>query len=139
MERTIYFDGACEPRNPGGWATWGWVALRDGKAIASGRGCVGHGDGMTNNVAEYTAAIEALRWLSGRSAGPGVVLRGDSQLVVRQVSGEWGCNADHLRPLLEEARRLVNELGVRLEWIPRGENSRADALSRLAYREALAQ
>ena len=29
----LYFDGACEPRNPGGWMSWAWVALaRDGAA-----------------------------------------------------------------------------------------------------------
>lgn len=135
-ERVIYFDGACEPTNPGGWATWGWVAIKHGVEVARNAGCVGHGAGMTNNVAEYHGLLEALRWLAKREVRQGVIIRGDSQLVIRQVSGEWACKSAHLQPLCAEASQLAAQLGVTLEWVPRAQNSRADQLSYVAYAEA---
>ena len=57
---TIYTDGFCEP-NPGGFACWGWVAYdRAGKELQQDFGCLGYGDGMTNNRAEYEAVLQAL-------------------------------------------------------------------------------
>lgn len=133
----LYFDGLCEPRNPGGYACWAWVALaRDGSVVASARGCIGHGVGMTNNLAEYESLIQGLTglWEAGHRD---VVVRGDSQLVVNQVNGTWACNAAHLRGLRDRARALVAQAGVRrLEWVPREKNARADSESRRAYEEA---
>lgn len=44
MNLTLYFDGACEPRNPGGVATCGWLILGpDGEQIAEGHKCVARG------------------------------------------------------------------------------------------------
>ena len=42
---TIYFDGLCRPRNPGGVATYGYVVYKDGKKVKSGSGVVGSGAG----------------------------------------------------------------------------------------------
>src|SRR5512137_2298452 len=61
---SIYFDGLCRPRNPGGVATYGYVIYRDGEKIKSGYGVVGSGPGMTNNVAEYSALKQAAEWVS---------------------------------------------------------------------------
>jgi ribonuclease HI len=113
------------------------VALaRDGSQVASDRGCIGHGVGMTNNLSEFEALIQGLTWL--RDAGHrDVVVRGDSQLIVNQVNGTWACNAAHLRGLRDQARELVAAAGVRrLEWVPREKNGRADGESRRAYEEA---
>jgi ribonuclease HI len=62
----INCDGLCEPRNPGGWACWAFVVHKaiDDEFIHDDRGCIGAGDGMTNNLAEYTAVLEALRWVA---------------------------------------------------------------------------
>ena len=81
----IYADGCCEPSNPGGYACWGWVAAEGGQEIASGSGCIGHGPSMTNNLAEYRAVIEALRW-AYKQGVQGVAVKTDSQLVVKQVN-----------------------------------------------------
>ena len=133
----VFCDGACLPTNPGGWATWAWVAVApDGQEVASASGCLGHGPGRTNNLAEYTAVLQALRWVKGHGGGP-VLVRTDSQLVVNQVNGAWQVKAAPLRPLAQEARHLLAELDSRLEWIPREANMRADALTYQAYREAL--
>jgi ribonuclease HI len=131
----IHTDGLCEPKNPGGWACWGWVALQDGQEIASGYGCLGHGPGATNNVAEYMAAIHALRWAIAQGLSE-VLVRTDSQLVACQFSGAWECRSEHLRPLLAELRDLARQARARVEWVPRERNAVADALSRRAYKEA---
>jgi ribonuclease HI len=80
--------------------------------------------------------LQGLTWL--RDAGHrDVVVRGDSQLIVHQVTGAWACNAAHLRGLCDQARALVAQAGVRrLEWVPREKNGRADGESRRAYEEA---
>jgi ribonuclease HI len=135
---SIYCDGLCEPRNPGGIATWGYVAYKAGQRLTSARGVVGQGRGMTNNVAEYTAIIEALRWLlDAGHHGQTAIIQTDSQLAVFQLRGIWAVKSDRIRPLYREAGRLARELGpVRFAWIPREDNEEADALSVVAYVEA---
>ncbi len=133
---TLYADGLTEPINPGGWGCWGWVATADhGQELASGRGCLGHGAGITNNRCEYTAALEAADWALAQGHHQ-VLLRVDSKLVAEQVTGRWACNAEHLRPLRDELRARLAAISGTIEWIPREANTRADELSRLAYVEA---
>lgn len=133
---TIFCDGLCEPRNPGGYACWAWVAFDDaGTATFYDYGCLGHGAGMTNNRAEYAAVINALRF-AAEQAWRDVRVRTDSQLIVRQITGEYACNVPALVPLRDEARTLGKSLGARIKWVPREENEPADALSRKAYQEA---
>lgn len=133
---TFYGDGLTEPTNPGGWGCWGWVALdAAGTEIASAYGCLGRAPTMTNNLAEYEALLQATRWALDQGL-TGITLRGDSQLVVEQTAGRWACRAANLRPLCAELRTRVRALGATIEWIPREQNTRADSLSRRAYREA---
>ena len=128
----IYSDGLCE-RNPGGWACWGWLALgADGQTLASDCGVIGRGAGMTSNLAEYTAALKALEWAAGAGL-VGLTLRTDSQLVAYQAAGVWQCYAGNLWPLLADVRALMAVTDARVEWVPREQNARADALSRQAY------
>jgi ribonuclease HI len=132
----IYCDGLCEPTNPGGHACYGFVALEEGKELAARYGYIGSGEGMTNNLAEYTAVIEALKW--GYTQGHrGFTIKTDSQLVVKQVSGEWQIKAGHLRPLAERIRNGMRFCeATTLLWVPREQNTRADRLSRIAYAKA---
>jgi ribonuclease HI len=135
----IAFDGACEPVNPGGVASWGYTVTENGKEIMFANGVFGEGAGMTNNVAEYTAlvtAMRALRKVVGK--GDSVRIQGDSQLVIRHLKGEYKVRAVGLRPLYLDAVGLIGELtgrGVTVEfaWVPREENERADTLSHQAY------
>jgi len=82
----------------------------------------------TNNVAEYQAVIaglEAARELGARR----VLLRADSQLVVRQLEGKYRVKQAHLRPLYEEARALLGDFDeVDLAHVRRDDNVVADAL-----------
>ena len=132
-----YFDGLCDP-NPGGVATYGFVIRKDGKKIHEGHGLAGKPKSpqATNNVAEYTGLIKALEWLlDQKSSGP-IVVRGDSDLIIKQVKGEYKVKSPLLAPLHGQAVDLVEQLpGTRLEWIPRERNADADRLTNLAYAE----
>lgn len=131
---TVYADGLCEP-NPNGIGCWGWAAFdADGGKVACGWGCAGSGEGMTNNVAEFRAIIEALRWIQANEPETQTELLSDSQVAVRQILGEYSCHKAHLRELRDEALGIIARTNVRLRWIPREQNFEADALSQEAYR-----
>lgn len=91
----IWIDGACEPVNPGGTATYGLVVKDDRQVVHQGSGRVGSGEGMSNNVAEYAGLIAALRYLRSREFHRAIIFS-DSQLVVRQSRGEWAANSGGL-------------------------------------------
>lgn len=133
----IQFDGLCEPRNPGGVLAWGFTISADGRLIHEGHGSAAAGPLNTNNVAEYLALGFALRWATDHGGFDGLRIRGDSQLVVKQVNGEWQCKAGHLRRYRDRCRELLNGTGKpwRVEWVPREQNEAADQLSRRGYVE----
>ena len=136
----VYFDGACEPRNPGGVATYGFVIFREGKRIYRGFGVVGCGalgDDVSNNVAEYTALIKALKWLLDNGYDrEEIVVKGDSQLAIRQLNGIYAVRAPRIIPLYEEAVGLASKFSkISFRWVPRELNEEADSLSKKAYRE----
>ncbi len=128
----IYFDGLCEPINPGGHCCFGYVIDLDNGRTITGKGSVGIG---TNNKAEYCALIEALK-AAKKAAVKEVDAYGDSMLVVRQVSGEWAVKSESIEPLFRQAVRLSQSFPLfHIEWIPREQNERADLLSRQAYND----
>lgn len=140
---TIYFDGACEPINPGGVATAGWYILdKQEIEIAAGYRVVKRGDGATNNVAEWCALGLALRWLldeyKSNCQGKTLIIHGDSKLVCNQLTRSWNCNTPHLQKLRDRCWEILGQLGFenwRAAWIPREKNEKADALSKRAYVE----
>lgn len=138
MTTTLYFDGLCEPVNPGGLACYGWLITGDGgETLDTGKGVITRGKGATNNIAEYQALLAGLRAVKEMDLSGPIKVKGDSQLVIKQMTGVWQCRAANLRPLLSEAKQLSAGLGdVRFRWIPRDLNTRADKLSWDAYREA---
>ena len=91
---------------------------------------------MTNNVAEYSAALACLRAMYKAGWRGGVLLRGDSQIVVKQFDGSYGCHSELLAPFLGQLRKAGTFFdSLKLEWVPREQNDRADAESRTAYVE----
>jgi len=61
-EISLWFDGACEPVNPGGVATGGWIVKdQSGNVLLQGHRMICRGDSATNNIAEYGALIGGLR------------------------------------------------------------------------------
>ena len=131
---TLYFDGSCEPKNPGGIATYGYAII--GQAIdVRGSGVIGDGDGMTNNVAEYTALIVGLEKLKEMNLNMHVEIKGDSQLAIKQLRGEWRVNAPAIIQLYAKAVSMIKSISATLTWIPREENVIADELSHKAFVE----
>ena len=91
----------------------------------------------SNNVAKYSGLIAGLRAALAIDPGAQVVVRLDSRLLVEQMTGRWRIKAPDLRPLAQTARDVAGDLGaaggsVSYTWIPRAENSAADALTNAA-------
>lgn len=100
----------------------------DGNVVAEIAEWIGE---TTNNVAEYTAALEGLRKAAALGARR-VHLRSDSQLLIQQLSGVYKVKASHLRPLYEEIIGLLPAFErVRLQHVPREQNVEADRLANL--------
>lgn len=133
MKWLAHFDGACEPHNPGGWGGWGFAICDPaGTEQANGHGVLDKGPGMTNNVAEYTAALECVRrWIAMEIPEP-LLIRGDSKLVIEQMSGRWQAKAGAYLVVHHALRKLLRDSSVSVawEWVPRAENGRADDLSK---------
>lgn len=95
------------------------------------------GGGITCNYAEYSALIAGLIYLRKMNmitANSVLRIQGDSQLVVKQLTGQYKTKDHKLKILNEQAINLLNSLPVKsiLEHIPRDQNSRADALANIA-------
>jgi len=134
----VFFDGLCEPRNPGGIACGGWVIM-DHPAVPAraGHRVYRQGPEATNNIAEYEAALDALRAVYKAGWRGPLVLTGDSQLVVKQATGAWACNAPHLIELRDRLRHAMTFFArVEMRWVPRDSNTLADEQARLAYERA---
>jgi ribonuclease HI len=82
----------------------------------------------TNNVAEYRALLLGLD-LARRVGATEVDVINDSELVARQIGGEYKVKQAHLKPLFAEAMAALRGFdGWRVRNVPRAENSRADGL-----------
>lgn len=122
-----WFDGATEP-NPGRRGIGAVLQAPGGERFEISQ-AIGHG---TSNEAEYEALIAVLR-LALEQPVEHLVICGDSQLIIKQVLGEWACQSASLKPLKQTAQALFRLQLARgtckLVWIPREQNSDADALS----------
>ena len=133
LEFVVYFDGACEPRNPGGSMSWAWVVIEDGDEMVARSDYRAAAPGNTNNRAEYFGLGCAMKAASEIIPnGAEFTVRGDAQLVIRQMTGEYSCNAPGLIPLRHKIATSIREHGwkIAFEWVPREQNVRADALTR---------
>lgn len=126
----LYFDGGSRG-NPGP-AAIGWVIVGGDGIVAEGGERIGR---ATNNLAEYEALVRGLE--AARDYGFDVLeIRGDSELIVKQVRGAWNTNDPDLR----ERRVRVHELLEAFdEWsithVPREINERADELVNEAFED----
>ena len=130
---TVYFDGLCYPKNPGGVAAYGYLICRDKEPIWKGFGAVGEGRGMTNNVAEYEGLLAAARWLNDEEIDEKIQIRGDSELVIKQMKGQYRVSSATSRKYVPEIKSLLQGKDVSFSWVPREENQEADQLSRKGY------
>ena len=93
----------------------------------------------TNNVAEYRGLLAALAWAAQHEIAD-LRIRSDSELLVKQMRGEYRVKNPGLLPLYEQARQLVGQIGrVSFEHVRREFNKDADRLANEAMDEAAAQ
>lgn len=135
-----YFDGLCEPINPGGVATYGIVIKKADRTLFQDCGLAfakPWSKEASNNVAEYSAAIHALEWLKREELEKSrTILRGDSRLIINQLKGKFKTKAPRIIDLYRRASNLITEFSdLKLEWVERSKNQEADTLSRMAYRK----
>lgn len=122
----LKFDGACSG-NPGP-AGYG-VVLDLGDEVVTDQGYIGE---ATNNRAEYQGLIAGLRLARDHGVRTLTVL-GDSQLVIKQMTGEYNVNNEQLRRLHSRATTLAESFDeIDSEWIRRENTGRADELARQA-------
>jgi 2-C-methyl-D-erythritol 2,4-cyclodiphosphate synthase len=129
-ELILYTDGASRG-NPGPAAS-GWVLFDAMGSIVHEHGSVlGQ---LTNNEAEYAALMEALTWVTTNIGTEyKLTLRMDSELIVKQLRGEYKIKAEHLRQTaLLAMSTLANFSDLKIEHVPRAQNARADALANQA-------
>ncbi|MCF3653271.1 MAG: ribonuclease HI family protein [Aigarchaeota archaeon] len=129
----IYVDG-CSRGNPGPAGIGYLIFDEDGRLLSKKWKHVGV---RTNNEAEYLAAIEALREALSLGASE-LELLSDSELLVKQVRGEYAVRSSRLAPLHEELMRLVGSFEkFAAMHIERNENREADRLAKLAASSSL--
>jgi ribonuclease HI len=131
MNIIIHTDGGARG-NPGP-AAIGVVIVEKksptdlGKEIAAFGKRIGE---TTNNVAEYTAVLEALLWMKEnyKQNVQGIRFFLDSTLVVNQLNGLFRVKEAHLRELLVKVRMLEGEVSgeISYHYVPREQNRRAD-------------
>lgn len=127
-----YIDGGARG-NPGPAGYGVRIERADGSLIEEIHGALGV---ATNNVAEYNGLLAALRWAIDHGERD-VRIRSDSELLVKQMRGEYRIKHPGLQPLAARARLLMMELGrVTFEHIPREQNKDADRLSNVAMDES---
>ena len=102
----IYTDGSSRG-NPGP-AGCAFVVYRDGIKVHEFSRNLGR---ETNNYAEYHALLDALEYINSICVNTGVdddvTIHSDSQLVIKQVKGEWKCKKEKLKPLCKRAQELM--------------------------------
>jgi ribonuclease HI len=118
--------------NPGP-ASYG-VVIRDprGQIVAKLKKYIGR---STNNVAEYYGLIAALDYAQQHSIRA-LHVQSDSELLVRQMRGQYKVKSPELRPLFERARKMAQTFAsFKIEHVYREQNAEADALANEALDE----
>ena len=129
----LYCDGAARG-NPGPAGAGAVIVSPEGHIQARVGKFLGE---ATNNVAEYMGLILGLKRAKAMGIRELDVLA-DSELMVRQLQGDYAVKADHLRPLHDEAKQLLGTFDVaELRHVPREENKLADEMSNRAIDERL--
>jgi broad specificity phosphatase PhoE/ribonuclease HI len=101
-----------------------------GRVLAERAASVGR---ATNNVAEYGGLVAGLQAAFDLDPTADVEVRMDSKLVVEQMSGRWKIKHPDMQQLALQAQQIARRLGsVRYTWVPRAQNSAADALANSA-------
>lgn len=124
---TIFTDGAAKGRNGEGPASSGFVVYRWGNKVCTFATLIGI---RTNNYAEYQALLFALNWaLAEIPRGQRyITFKTDSELMVKQISGEYGIKSITSKQMIDLVRdRLLALDAYKIVWVSRVFNKEADA------------
>ena len=124
LDVIAYIDGGSRG-NPGPAAAGVVIQDARGKRLYEGGFFLGE---ATNNVAEYRGLLAALKAAAKLKAAT-VTVMSDSELLVRQMNGQYRVRNDRLRPLFEDAQDLADQFeSFIIRHVPREKNVQADAL-----------
>src|ERR1700722_17126783 len=139
----LSFDGSIT-KNPGGIAAYGYIISFSKREVKPFHGIVGENPEYTNNFAEYYAVAEGLRTClleMDKRPKPAIIkVKGDSQLVIRQMNGTWKaggekCYTKEFHRAHDYLQLIKNKgVAVHFDWIPRRNNQDCDDLSKF-YRK----
>lgn len=131
MEKIIIYTDGASRGNPG-HSSYGFVVInskgdetyQEGKYLGL----------ATNNIAEYTAVIEALNYIKDNlGVNTEIEIRADSNLVVQQLSGKFKIKTAHIKVLIDRVKSLEKQfIKVVYRHIPRWQNKIADSLANKA-------
>ena len=135
------FDGMCQPVNPGGVACYGFTIQekRNNRFYQiyeeGGIAFEPFSKESSNNVAEYIALIKLLEWLLAKDYNKfSVLIQGDSQLIINQLSGKYKVKSEKLKIYYDKTKTLIQRFkNLQIEWVIREKNKDADALANKAY------
>jgi ribonuclease HI len=124
-EIVIYTDGASRG-NPGPASIGIYVTTPTGEVVFEHKEKLGL---QTNNFAEYTAVLRSLE-LAKSFRAESILIRSDSELMVKQMKGEYKVKSPVIQPLFATCQNLLKLLPkVRFEHVRREYNREADRLA----------
>jgi deoxyadenosine/deoxycytidine kinase len=127
----MYFDGACR-NNPCNKLGLGFVIYQKNTEILHEFNKAVEVESGTNNIAEYMALIEGLKYIVEQKIDY-VDIYGDSDLIIKQVLGLYKVKALHLKVYHDMVKDLVEKIPkVVFQHVPRNENTHADKLANQA-------
>lgn len=125
---TAFCDGGSRG-NPGPSGFGVFIQEESGKPVAELSEFLGT---QTNNYAEYSGLLASLSFALEKGHSRLRVVS-DSELMVKQIKGQYRVNSPDLKPLYDEAKRRIARLEqFRIEHVLRGKNQQADRLANLA-------
>jgi ribonuclease HI len=132
VKAIVHVDGGARG-NPGPAAAACVISTPTGEILGEHAELLGE---VTNNVAEYRALLLGLR--HARALGvTDVELVGDSELIAKQINGQYKVKHAALRPLYLDALAALREFERwRVRTVPRAQNAQADALVNAALDQA---
>jgi ribonuclease HI len=125
---TMYVDGASSG-NPGPAGIGIVIFDQDGRQVGKISSYIGS---RTNNFAEYTALVRALK-IAKYFKTKVLKIRTDSELVVKQINGDYKVKNEQMKRLYDQAISLIGSISsCKIEHVPRSQNDKADYLAKKA-------
>ena|SRR5437773_4841069 len=133
----VYFDGLCEPKNPGGIPVYAFIVSDpdSGQVLAQEAGLAGEPwrSDATHDLAEYTAAINAVKWVREHAQALELSIYGDSKPVIHQLNKVYKVKPGEMLPLFNVLTAQLEGISWKALWVPREKNLEADKLTNDFY------